>query len=76
MFYTYIIRNRKTKETYIGFSDNLRRRLKEHKNKNPDLIYYEAYKNEKDARSRERQLKKRGQAIRWLKSRIRHSLQG
>ena len=75
MYYTYLIKNLKTKETYIGYTDNLIRRFKEHYGKNPDLIYYEAYKSKKDAQIRERQLKQRGQSIRWLKSRIKYSLE-
>lgn len=75
MYYVYVIRNRLTRETYIGYTDDLRRRLKEHKGKQPELIYYEAYKSKKDARTRERMLKQRGQGVRWLKERIKHSLQ-
>jgi len=74
MYYVYLIENRKRKELYIGYTNNLKRRLEEHRNKNPELIYYEAYKNEKDARSREKKLKQRGQSIRWLKNRVKHSL--
>jgi len=46
----------------------------EHKDKNPELLYCEVYKNKKDATRRETQLKQRGQSIRWLKQRIRYSL--
>ncbi len=60
MYYVYVIRNRKSRETYIGYSDDLKRRLREHKDKNPELLYYEAYKSEKDARIREKKLKQRG----------------
>jgi len=74
MFYVYLIRNQETKELYIGYTENLERRLKEHKDKNPDLLYYEAYKTRGDAQDRERKLKQRGQSVRWLKSRIKHSL--
>ncbi|PJA53288.1 excinuclease ABC subunit C, partial [Candidatus Roizmanbacteria bacterium CG_4_9_14_3_um_filter_36_11] len=51
---------------YIGYTDNLTRRLKEHnsglvlstKHYYPlDLIHYEAYKNQKDAKRREKYLK-------------------
>jgi len=75
MYYAYVIRNRLTRETYIGYTDDLKRRIKEHKGKQPELIYYEAYKSEKDARARERKLKQRGQGVRWLKERIKHSLE-
>lgn len=75
MYYVYLLRNRAENTTYIGYSKDLRRRIHEHKEKKPDLIYYEAYKDEKDARDREQKLKQRGQAIRHLKDRIKHSLQ-
>lgn len=74
MFYVYILRNRTKDELYIGYSDNLKRRFKEHKSKNPELIYYEAYKSEKDARVREIKLKQHGQTKRRLKERIQFSL--
>ena len=74
MYYTYVIRNAKTKEIYIGYTNDLRRRLKEHLHKNPELIYYEAYKAKLDAQVRERKLKQRGQGVRWLKKRLKHSL--
>ena len=74
MYYVYLIKNKITKETYIGYTNDLRRRFKEHATKNPELIYYEAYKSEKDARNRERKLKQRGQAVRRLKERLEDSL--
>ncbi len=75
MYYVYLIRDIKTKKSYIGYTNNLKRRVKEHKNKNPEIIYYEAYKNEKDARRRERKLKQRGQTIRRLKERLKFSFE-
>ncbi|MDP3999494.1 MAG: GIY-YIG nuclease family protein [bacterium] len=74
MFYVYLIRNRITQGTYIGYTNDLRRRFKEHQDKSPELIYYEAYKAEKDARQRELKLKQRGQSARRLKERLRRSL--
>lgn len=81
MFYVYIIEN-ENKDLYIGSTNNLKRRISEHnsgaslstKNFQWKLVYYEAYKSEKDARNREHQLKHHGQAKRWLKERIRNSL--
>ena len=75
MFYVYLIKRKDIKKTYIGYTDNLKRRIKEHKQKIPDIIYYEAYKSEKDARDRERMLKQRGQSARRLKERLKESLQ-
>lgn len=74
MYYVYVIYNRVTQKTYIGYTNNLQRRIKEHKNKNPELLYYEAYKDKRDASERERKLKQRGQSIRKLKERLHHSL--
>jgi putative endonuclease len=75
MYYVYLLRNKKTGKLYIGYTDDIKRRIKEHKNKNPELIYCEVYKNKKDAIIRELKLKQRGQNVRWLKQRIKYSLE-
>jgi predicted GIY-YIG superfamily endonuclease len=72
MHYVYLIRDKITKETYVGYTEDLKRRIREHYTKHPELLYYEAYKSEKDARLRERKLKQRGQSIRWLKQRTKN----
>jgi len=74
MYYLYLMRNKKTYKLYIGYTNNLRRRLREY-GKDWELVYYEAYKSEKGARERERKLKQRGQSIRWLKGRLKNSLE-
>lgn len=74
MFYVYLLKNKETGASYIGYTNDLKRRIKEHKDKNPEIIYYEAYRNKRDARRRELMLKQRGQAIRRLKERLRDSL--
>lgn len=74
MFYVYLIKNQREQQTYIGYTNDLQRRLKEHRDKKPELIYYEAYKSEKDARLRESILKQRGHTIRRLKERLKYSL--
>lgn len=74
MYYLYVIKNRSTEETYIGYTEDLKRRLRQHREKRPDLVYYEAYKAKEDAINREKKLKQRGQSIRWLKQRLMHSL--
>jgi len=76
MFYTYCLQHSISKELYYGYTDNLRRRLKEHKreNKNWELIYYEAYRTDTDARRRELKLKDYGQSRSHLKKRIKDSL--
>ena len=70
MYYVYLIKNQAANYIYIGYTNDLRRRLREHKAKKPELIYYEAYKFEQDARRRERMLKQRGQAVRRLRERL------
>lgn len=76
MYYVYLIKVEKPRRIYYtGYTNNLRRRLKEHNKKKPKLIYYEAYVSEKDAKARERKLKQRGQTIRRLKERLKDSLQ-
>ena len=84
MFYVYILRSKKDKNLYVGFTNDLRRRLQEHNsglNKSTEyrrpfeLIYYEAYKSEKDARKREENLKLFGRALGGLKRRISSSLE-
>lgn len=70
MFHTYILR-RKNKEFYIGYTDNLERRMREHQYKYPcELVYYEAYQTEELARKREKKLKQYGSAWRALRKRI------
>lgn len=72
MYYVYILKN-SAEEFYIGYTDNVERRLKEHQTKEDlsyKLVYYEAYLYEKEARLRERKLKYYGSAWRGLKRRI------
>ena len=67
MFYfVYVLFSRKDKGLYTGFTDNLKRRIKEHnqglvastKNRRPlELIYFEGYKNKSSAQKREGYLK-------------------
>ena len=74
MYYVYLLKNRVKGEIYIGYSENLRRRLGEHKIKKPELVYYEAYESEKDDRGREKQLKLISRAFTGLKTRIKNSV--
>jgi len=84
MFYVYIIKSKRDNSVYIGYTEDLRKRLKEHnskqnkstKNKAPfELIYYEAYKSKSDAKFREDNLKGFAQAYTQLKKRIKNSLE-
>ena len=83
MNYVYVLENRSGK-LYFGSTKDLRKRLSLHalghvdstKRSSWTLIYYEAYRSEPDARRREHQLKRHGQAKRQLKDRIRESRLG
>lgn len=84
MHYLYVLKSKSDSELYIGSTNDLRRRLSEHnagkvvstKARIPfELVYYEAYRSENDARIRESRLKSRGQARRQLLLRIQESLQ-
>lgn len=83
MFYTYIIKSIKDNNCYIGYTSDLKKRLKEHnlklnestKHRTPfKIIYYEAYASKDDAIKREHNLKLRARAFAQLKLRIRKSL--
>ena len=82
MFYVYVLHSDADGGWYIGFSTDLRRRLKEHQAgeafatsyRGPwRLIYYEAYLEEQDALGREQYLKSGG-GRRHLKNQLRHYL--
>ena len=84
MFFVYILKSRKDKNLYIGYTNDLRKRNKEHnlglvystKLRKPlYLVYYEAYNTKQDAVNREHNLKLRAKALRQLKIRIKTSLQ-
>ncbi|MEK7174633.1 MAG: GIY-YIG nuclease family protein [Patescibacteria group bacterium] len=68
-FYVYVLESQNDGNRYIGFTNNLTRRIEEHrKGLSPStkprlpmkLIYFEACTNEDDARRRERYLKVTG----------------
>jgi len=82
MNYVYVLRSEKDGGFYIGYSANLRKRLRQHSQgdsfatsyRSPwKLIYYEAYLEEEDALGRERYLKSGG-GRRFLKSQLKHHL--
>jgi putative endonuclease len=79
MFFVYILKSKKDKDLYIGYTNGLRERFKKHnlglvpstKSRTPfDLVYYEAYRYKQDATTRESNLKLRTRAFRQLKQRI------
>ena len=70
MYYVYILK-RKNDEFYIGYTEDLERRLKQHRSKGTaTLIYYESYLLKKSATNREKKLKYYGSAWRSLRKRI------
>ena len=84
MYYVYLIFSLKINKFYIGFTSDLRNRIKEHNsnqvksttNKGPwKLVYYEAYLSEQDARKRELKLKNHGKGFQELKKRLIGSLE-
>lgn len=75
MYFVYLLKNEENNEIYYGYTNNLERRLHEHINGNWKLIYYEAYLSELDARDREKKLKHYGQGRKYLKNRLKRSLQ-
>ena len=65
-YYIYVLISKKDGGIYIGYTDNLKRRYKEHqsgyvtatKDRRPlELIYFEGYRNKKKAIMREKYLK-------------------
>ncbi len=66
MYFVYLLKSKKDFTYYIGYTDNLKKRVKEHnqgktksiKHKLPmKLIYFEGYASKKIARKRELELK-------------------
>lgn len=81
-YYVYVLSSQVEQYWYTGYTNNLKRRMKEHnlgntqstRNRGPlALIYYEACLNEDDARAREKYLKS-GMGKRYLKNRIKNYL--
>lgn len=82
MFYVYVLRSKADLELYIGSTNDLRRRPGEHREGKSfstahrgsfSLVYYEAYANEEEARTREWRLKRHGNARVELLKRIKKS---
>jgi putative endonuclease len=82
MFYVYIIKSKKDQKLYIGYTDDLKKRYLEHnkglvRSTRPRipfiLVYYEAYRSIKDAKHRERMLKRFSGSMNHLKKRVKNS---
>jgi len=78
MYYVYVLRSDKDSKFYVGYTKDLRARIKSHnegkvkstKNRMPlKLIYYEACLNQQDALKREKYLKT-NYGKRYIKSRL------
>lgn len=81
MFYVYILKSKQDGKLYTGYTDDLKRRFSEHnkkmnkstKHRAPfDLLYYEAYVAQADAKTREFRLKTSAGAQTALKRRLIH----
>jgi putative endonuclease len=77
--YVYLLSNNKTKWIYIGCTQDLEKRLDEHKKGRVfttkkmlpvELIYYEAFRSKDCAYQREKNLKAFGSGLARLKSRL------
>jgi putative endonuclease len=84
MNFVYIIKSLKNKSLYIGITNNINRRLREHnaydtfstKRYAPwKVVYLEGYGEKEDAEDREVKLKQFGKVYSQLKRRISRSLQ-
>jgi putative endonuclease len=82
MYYTYILKSLKNGDFYTVYTNDLKKRFKEHndgkseytKSRGPyKLIYYECCCNEQDARKREIYLKT-GMGKRYIKNRLKRFL--
>ncbi len=66
MYYVYILYSEKLQKKYIGYTQDLKQRLSDHNSRKVtftskgtpwQLVYYEAFRNKKDAQAEERFLK-------------------
>ena len=83
MFYVYVLHSAKDSGLYIGYSADLKKRLRQHREgaafatsyRGPwNLIYYEAYHDRADAEGREQFLKS-GSGRRLLRRQLEHYFQ-
>ena len=83
MYFVYILKSRKSKNLYIGCTNDLNKRLEEHngglvKSTSPyipwQIVFYEAYFFKQEAYHREHNLKLRSNAWNQLRNRIKESI--
>lgn len=75
IYYCYIVSNKNKTVLYIGYTENLERRINQHKKGNgavftkrynaTELIYFEKFTNKKEAKKREKQLKNWKKDWKW-----------
>jgi putative endonuclease len=79
MYYLYLLYSKSTKKFYVGTTSDLKKRFYSHNNRENiatkhgapwQMMYYKAYPTKEDALNREHKLKRYGQALRQIKSRI------
>ena len=83
MHYVYVLRQVGGGRFYLGFTSDLRRRLKEHnaggntstRGSRWRLLYYEAYWSEEAARAREAKLKRNRRMQQLLMARLKSPLE-
>jgi len=82
MHYVYILQSLKNKKLYIGYTNNLKKRLQEHNSGKSlatkpfrpyKLIFYEAFLDKKDAKAREEYLKS-GWGLRSIRKMLKNYL--
>ena len=85
MYYVYLLASQRTKWIYVGFTNNLWRRIEEHNSGKSEyaasrgpwrLVYFEAFSSKEDAIEREQQLKRHANTLGLLRKRIARSLKG
>ena len=79
MYFVYILTNKNNTSLYIGVTDDLKRRVYEHKSEQIEgftkryhihkLVYFEEYSDINEAIAREKQLKK------WTRSKKNHLIE-
>jgi len=83
MYHVYIIKSKEDNSLYVGYTNDIERRLQEHnsgrvgytKTHRPwTLVYYESFVSLEDTKEREKGLKHFGKAFGQLKKRIKNSL--
>ena len=80
MYIVYVLEHTDTRQFYIGYTIDLKRRVREHNTRGHKfttrktgqwiLVYAEAYRDEHDAHERERKLKIHGSAMNSLLKRL------